>query len=232
MRRPQVAQAEKVLSEKELTGYRQWAAELQEESQQPGGSCRCDPEVWEYFNPAFPCGKQIYESFTDEELLDVVLPTMERPGHTPQFQEIHEIYRRYLSRRFGNLSRAKDAARARYKRGRDEQRWPWDWSERVSPEPVLSYCRQRGILLSTEERALLEHLCRTVQYTRMPPMLSQEQDRQLRRLGGARQMLELMGIPQLGRSALKHMRSYWRRQAALAKDTENKETDHKEGTFE
>ena len=229
MRRPQAAQAEKVLSEKELTGYRQWAAELQEESQQPGGSCRCDPEVWEYFNPAFPCGKQIYESFTDEELLDVVLPTMERPGHTPRFQEIHEIYRRYLARRFGDLSRAKELARIRYKRRRDEQRWPWDWPERVSAEPALNYCRQRGLCLSREELALLKHICQMARYTRMPPALSQAQIRCLQRLGGVRQTFELMGIPRLERGALKYMRFYWQKQAALAKASAENNIDKMEG---
>lgn len=229
MRRPQVAQAERVLSEKEVNGYRQWAAELQEESQQPGGSCRCDPEVWEYFNPAFPCGKQIYESFTDEELLDVVLPTMERPGHTPQFQEIHEIYRRYLARRFGDLSRAKELARIRYKRRRDEQRWPWDWPERVSAEPALNYCRQRGLCLSQEEQALLKHICQVARYTRMPPALSQAQIRCLQRLGGVRQTFELMGIPRLERGALKYMRFYWQKQAALAKASAENNIDKMEG---
>ena len=232
MRRPKIEQVETILLEKELNSYRQWAAELQEEAREPGGSCNCDSEVWEYFNPAFPCGKQIYESFTDEELLDMLLPTMEYPGHTPRFQEIHEIYRRYLARRFGDLSRAKDLARIRYKRRRDEQRWPWDWPERVSAEPALNYCRQRGLCLSQEEQTLLKHICQVARSTRMPPALSQSQVRYLQRLGGVRQIFELMGIPRLERGALKYMRSYWRRQAALAKDTETKETDHKEGTFE
>ena len=229
MRHPQVEQEEMVLSEKELNSYRQWAAELQEESQQPGGSCSCDPEVWEYFNPAFPCGKQIYESFTDEELLDVVLSTMERPGHSPQFQEIHEIYRRYLSRRFGSLSRVKEAARIRYKRRRDEQRWPWDWPERVSSAAALDYCRQRGLSLSREEQTLLEHLCQVARYTRLPPVLSQAQIHCLQRLGGLRQMLELMGIPRLERSALKHMRFYWQEQAILAKGPAENNTGTMEG---
>ena len=217
------------LSEKELMGYRQWAAELQEEAREPGGSCSCDSEVWEYFNPAFPCGKQIYESFTDEELLDILLPTMECPGHTPQFQEIHEIYRRYLARRFGDLSRAKELARIRYKRRRDEQRGPWDWPERVSAEPALNYCRQRGLSLSREELALLKHICQVARYTRMPPALSQAQIRCLQRLGGVRQTFELMGIPRLERGALKYMRFYWQKQAALAKASAENNIDKMEG---
>ena len=219
---------EAALSEKELKGYRRWAAQLQEESREPGGSCSCDPEVWEFFDPAFSTGKQIYESFTDEELLDVMIATMNRPGHTPQFQEIHELYRRYLSRRFGDLARAKRAARIRYKQLRDESRWPWDWPDRVSPEPVLDRCRKRGISLSDKETALLEQLCRAARYTRMPPVLSSEEARCLQRLGGARRTVELMGIPQLERSALRHMRSYWQQQAARANALENKEIRHTE----
>lgn len=217
------------LSEKELNGYRQWAAELQAESGEPGGSCSCDSEVWEYFNPVTPCGKQIYESFTDEELLDILLPTMKSPGHTPQFQKIHEIYRRYLLRRFGNLARVKEMARVRYKRRRDERRWPWNWPERVSVEPALDFCRKRGIRLSAEEQTVLIQLCQAAKYTRMPPVLSQEQLRCLQRLGSVRQLLERMGIPYLERGARKHMRLYWREQAALASRIAGDEMHRTEG---
>ena len=217
MRCPYVVRQTAPLSEKELNSYRQWAAELQKESGEPGGSCNCDPEVWEYFNPTTAWGKQIYESFTDEELLDLLLPTMKSQGHTPQFQKIHEIYRCYLGRRFGNLARVKEMARIRYKRRRDERRWPWDWPERVSVEPALDFCRKRGIRLSPEEQTLLAQLCQAAKYTRMPPVVfSQEQLRCLQRLGGVRQLLERMGIPHLERGARKHMRLYWKKQAALA----------------
>lgn len=204
------------LSEKELNSYRQWAAELQEEARSGGGGYHCDAEVWEYFNPASPRGRQIYKSYTDEELLDVVTATMDHPGHTPQFQEIHEIYRRYLSRRFGGLSGAKAAARRRYKRRRDELRWSWDWPERVSVEPVLERFRQRGLQISKAERAILERLCQTAKDTRMPPELSPDAIRCLQRLGNVRKTLEQMGIPRLERGAMKHMRAYWQRQADLA----------------
>ena len=91
------------MTEKELFGYRQWLAELNSEAAEESGDFNsCDPEVWEQFDPESSCGSQIYHSFRDEELLDVVIATMGRQGRKPRFDRIHIIYRRYLRLRFGS----------------------------------------------------------------------------------------------------------------------------------
>ena len=45
-------------------------------------------------------GKLLYESFTDEELLNVVRKTAEQLGHSPAQREVFWVYRCYLKRRF------------------------------------------------------------------------------------------------------------------------------------
>lgn len=74
------------LAEKELAGYRQWITELEEEARQTGGDLTlCDGEVWQYFDPGKPLGYQIYRSYSDEELLDILIKTMNHQGRTPDY---------------------------------------------------------------------------------------------------------------------------------------------------
>ena len=67
-------QKKQALTARELAGYRQWLAELDQEAREEGGdpSLR-DPELRRYFDPHTPCGRQVYESYTDGELLDLSL---------------------------------------------------------------------------------------------------------------------------------------------------------------
>lgn len=200
------------LTERELDGYRQWIAELEEEARAEGSMGTCDPEVWEQFCPGSETGRQIYASFSDEELLDLLIRTMDRPGHKPRVEEIHCIYRAYLSLRFGGLHIAKERARARRKQLREREKWPWDWPERVSPQPLLEKLARRGRAANPEDRRLLEKLCKEARERGEPPKLTPDERRRLDRLGGCRTALELMGIPALTRAGARNMRLYWKEQ--------------------
>ena len=65
---------EQKLTEKELLGYRQWLSELDEESRGEQGTSRqaMEPDLWRMFDPKGNIGRQIYESYTDEALLEAV----------------------------------------------------------------------------------------------------------------------------------------------------------------
>lgn len=198
------------LTAKQLAGYRQWLAELDEEAHEPGGDpAFCDSEVWQDFDPNRPIGRQVYESFSDEELLDILLRTMDRPGHSPRFDEVYCIYRQYLRLRFDGLNNAKDRAKARRKHLRDQEKWPADWWERVSPEPLIQYCRTRKREPETQDLLLFQELCGIARRCQLPPVLTSAQSRRLEALCGAKRALELMGIPALNKSSLRHMQRYW-----------------------
>ena len=76
---------EQKLTEKEAAGYRQWLSELDEESREEQGTSRqaMDSDLWRIFDPKGNIGRQIYESYTDEALLEAVVVTMDHPGHKP-----------------------------------------------------------------------------------------------------------------------------------------------------
>ena len=205
----------KALSQRELGEYRQWIADLEEEAREQGGSLEaCDPEVWALFEPRGEPGRQIYASFSDGELLDLLLRTMDRPGHSPRFEELHVIYREYLRLRFHGLDAAKRLARTRRKQLEEERRWPWDWPDRVSPQPLLERLEQRGRTAGPEDLALLEELCGQARATGLPPELSAPARERLERLCRCKTALELMGIPALDKAGLRHMRQYWEAERA------------------
>ena len=86
---------EQKLTEKELRGYRQWLSELDVESREEQESSRqtVDPDIWRVFNPEGNIGRQIYESYTDEALLEAVVGTMDHPGHKPRLYQLSLIGR-------------------------------------------------------------------------------------------------------------------------------------------
>ena len=221
----------KKLSEKELAGYRQWLCELDEEAREPGGDLsEIDEEVWESFNPKGSVGVQIYESYSDDELLSFVLATMNHPGHKPRFDEIYCVYKQYLRLRFGNLDKAKSLARTRRKQMEEEARWPPDWPERVSPQPFIQKYAKSGHPLSEEDILLLQKICDHAVKSGFPPTeknLSPAAKEFFKQHGGSWQRgLLLMGIPALNKMALKHLHRYWsqeRRKNGGMKIEENNE---------
>lgn len=198
------------LSAEKLAGYRLWLAQLDEEAREPGGDlCVCDGDVWEIFNPRSAVGRQVYESFSDDELLDVMIRTMDHPGHKPRYEEIYLIYKEYIFLRFDGLHNAKAAARRRMKCLDEQKRWPPDWSEHVCAEAQLSWMESRGMCVSAENREFLLEICEQIRRTGQLPEITAEVRGSLDRMGGCKQVLERMGIPCLNKQAKKHLQHYW-----------------------
>ena len=155
---------EQKLTEKELRGYRQWLSELDEESRGEQGTSRqaMDPDLWRIFDPKGNIGRQIYESYTDEALLEAVVVTMDHPGHKPRTYQLSPIRQVYLKQRFGNINKACWAARGFRKRLEEQKRWPPDWPERVSADRFRAYCERIGSPLTERESELVERMCKSV----------------------------------------------------------------------
>lgn len=87
------------LTETELERYRRELARLAEndaaEWEETDPSCR-------RFAPDSPRGCQIYESYSDEELLDLLRGIARRLGRSPAQHEVFCVYRCYLRARFKN----------------------------------------------------------------------------------------------------------------------------------
>lgn len=204
------------LSERELEGYRQWLTELEEEmSDAPGLSQRLDEDLTCYFWPEYSIGRQVYISFTDEELLERLVETMEGRDGPPQPERLLCVYRWYLEKRFGSLYRACWQARGRSRQRAAERMWPADWPERVSDRPFLERCVAHGVGLDEETRRQVGEYCAAVRRSGQPPsrdQLPQELDVLFSRVGCTwKTGLELLGIPALSKSVRRHMRHYWAR---------------------
>jgi hypothetical protein len=206
---------EQKLTEKELLGYRQWLSELDEESRGEQGTSRqaMDPDLWRIFDPKGNIGRQIYESYTDEALLEAVVVTMDHPGHKPRTYQLSPIRQVYLKQRFGNINKACWAARGFRKRLEEQKRWPPDWPERVSADGFRAYCERIGSPLTEREAELAERMCGLVRKSWRPPE-EEEIPPELKKLFQKKRCtnkraMELMGIPVLSKLAMKHLWSYW-----------------------
>ena len=202
------------LSERELAGYRQWLTELEEEMEEvPGLSAGLDGDLNGYFAPESPIGRQVYASFSNEELLEPLVATMEGWDGSPQPDRLLCVYRWYLEKRFGSLHRACWCARGRNRRQQAERRWPADWPERVDARPFFQRCASRGLTLDEGTRAAVQAYCVAVSRRGQPPCESElpEQLRTLFAWTGCtwRTGLELLGIPALSKAVRRHMRRYW-----------------------
>ena len=203
--------------ERQLAGYRQWLAELDQEARQPGGDLtQIDGELWEIFNPRLPLGRQICESYTDEELLSVLLPTMDHQGHKPRLEEVYCVYREYLRVRFGSLGEACRRARSWRKRWAEEQAWPADWPDRLMPDRLLDYLGRRGQPVTGEDREIVASYCAQLRCTACPPDEARGPQALLRLLQRSgcswRRAMERLNAPVLNKIALRHMNHYWAHQ--------------------
>lgn len=69
------------------------------------------PERWSrYMGPE---GKQLYQSYSDTELLQILQAEAARLGRVPAQHEVFCVYRDYIRRRFGNWIKALRAAELR-----------------------------------------------------------------------------------------------------------------------
>ena len=92
-------------------------------------------------------GKLLYESFTDEELLNVVRKTAERLGHSPAQREVFWVYRCYLKRRFEKWPYALQKAGLSKAAGRGGTSMARMEAERKHHRELLELVRERGIQL-------------------------------------------------------------------------------------
>lgn len=209
------------LSQRELNGYRQWLTELEEEmADTPGLSQQLDGDLTLYFSPECPIGRQVYTSFSDEELLESLVETMEGRNGSPRPDRLLCVYRWYLEKRFGSLHHACWRARGWSRQQAAERMWPADWPERVDTLPFLERCASRGVCLDEDARQTLGEYCAAVRRTGQPPCreeLPGELDVLFRQVGCTWQTgLELLGIPALSKSVRRHMRRYWARDVGHA----------------
>lgn len=63
-------------------------------------------------------GKLVYQSFSDEELCEILKNLTREKGHVPAQKELHWLYRVYIKRRFGNWPKALLAAGLSKKAGK------------------------------------------------------------------------------------------------------------------
>ncbi len=201
------------LSWTQLADARRRLEELAAEARVPGGDLWvCPPQWFDTYSLSQPRGRQIYRSFSDEALLDIVLTTMQHHGHTPRYEEIFCVYIWYIKERFGNLAAATGHARRRMKRLKEQEKWPPDWPARVAAEPLLEALAKKNRAVTPEESALLERLCAEARRTGFPPALGAEEKARLDSLGlgGYPRALAYMGIPWFRGGIQRHMERFWR----------------------
>lgn len=187
----------KILTPKEIQGYRKWLAELDEEAHSKGGSCNiCDAEVREIFDAQSDIGRQVYDSFTDEELLEIILASGHKPGE-PKLNDIYYIYQQYIKLRFDGWINARDKVREYRLFKQIIAKWPAGWYQKVSTQPLLDKLRESGIEPDRETVALLEGLCREARKTGCPPRIPASVRKTINRVYNCSAALELMGIPSL-----------------------------------
>lgn len=174
----------------------------------------CDPAFRDYYHPGSPTGRQIYASYSGDELLDFLITYMEHHGHSPDWEKIHHVYKLYLSWRFGDLAKAKAKARSRQKAMTQQAKWPPDWPERVSSEPYYRWLEERGRAYTEEDKAVIEGICTQARESGMPPELSSEPCVYLGKFGDIKKGLALMNIPPLNKAELRFMARYWKENRA------------------
>ena len=67
-----------------------------------------DPMLWSQYMGK--TGRRLYQSFSDEELLDILRTAAQELGHLPSQKEVFCVYRSYIRRRFTNWPTALRAA--------------------------------------------------------------------------------------------------------------------------
>lgn len=181
----------------------------------------CEPWIWQYYRPDHVKGQRIYQSYTDDELLDFMIAVMDSPGNTPQLERLHKICKLYLNRRFQNLSQAKAKARARKKALAQQKRWSPDWPKHVNAEPLYCWIREQGKELTEADRTVIEGICENARRTGLPPEMESSECRYLKKFCGFKKALELMNIPPLSKRELRSMIPYWKENRAGGRMTES-----------
>ena len=197
------------MTEEEIVRAKRILAQRNERTRQSGLEAdRCDPAFRSYYHPGSVRGKQIYRSYTSEELLDILSAYMEHHGHSPDWERIHHVYKLYLKERFQDLAQAKAKARVRQKALTQQAKWPPDWPERVSSSPLYEWLEEHGKAVNEEDKAVIETICVQAR-DGLPPDLSSPACLRLNKLCHIKKALEMMNIPALRKNELRYMTRYW-----------------------
>jgi hypothetical protein len=97
------------LAAEQLKTYRSLIAEEASHAYRSGDKNAvswCDGNLWKEYSANSAIGRQIYASFTDKELLELLREIARRLGCKPTQKEVYCVYRSYLRKRFGNWPKA------------------------------------------------------------------------------------------------------------------------------
>ena len=198
------------MTKQDLTKAKYVLAQRNEKTRLNGFEAQwCDPAFRDYYHPGSPTGRQIYASYSGNELLDFLITYMEHHGHSPDWEKIHHVYKLYLSWRFGDLAKAKAKARSRQKAMTQQAKWPPDWPERVSSELFYRWLDECDKSYTEEDKELIQTLCADARQSGLPPDLSTEKCRHLGKFCDIKKALEMMNIPPLRKAELRFMSRYW-----------------------
>ena len=199
------------LTKRELDNAKQVLAKRSEQTRENGfEKNECDPVLLNYYHPKTDTGRQIYMAYTAEELLDILITYMGGHGHSPEWDKVHCVYKLYLIWRFNDLPQAKEKARTRLKQQKLQAKWPADWPERVSPQPLYQWMEEKGVELTEKHRRNIETICANARETGVPPELSSDEVQLLAKIYSYKKALELMNIPALNKLEQRFMIRYWR----------------------
>lgn len=200
-----------VLSAAAIADARKALEERSEKTRLSGfEAINCATHVRNFYHPGSPSGKQIYMSYSGDELLDIIIGSIQKPRRVPDWDKVHYIYKLYLAQRFGNLAQAKAKARNRMRQIELWTKWPPDWPKRVSPEPLYAWMRERNRDLPAEHRDNIEKICRVAKETGVPPELSSPECLLLGKISNYKKALEMMNIPPLNKGEMRFMERYWK----------------------
>jgi len=95
-------------------------------AKESGNEAWIEPQLWSQYTGKE--GRALYESFSDEELLDMLRSETAKLGRFPSQHEIFCVYRMYIRKRFRNWPTA--LRRAGLKKPRKKHRYDRDEGER------------------------------------------------------------------------------------------------------
>ncbi len=94
------------LTQNEIKQKRLWLKEMASGCKSGSSREKAPQSVKRSFDFSSPVGAQIYASFSDQELLDILHRCGKRLGYSPSQKEVFWIYRAYIRQRFGNWPKA------------------------------------------------------------------------------------------------------------------------------
>ena len=104
------------LTAAELDRYKNWLKLLAEKATTESTLEECSDAIMSICKASSPVGKGIYESFSDDELKEILVEFHANNDRCPAQKEIYFIYRYYIRLRFGNWPWALQAAELKEKK--------------------------------------------------------------------------------------------------------------------